>query len=129
MKSFSMADRSFSMSADLPMPLSTMSAPAPANARAHASPMPLVEPVTTAVLTFRIAISFSYAGFSQGRLKLFSGDQKLFVVPDRTSDWLLQIVVHDLAQAERKVSNDVDSGHDLEHRQLGDGCQSVGRQI
>lgn len=36
------------------MPLSTMSAPAPAKARAHARPMTLVEPVTTAVLPFRI---------------------------------------------------------------------------
>ena len=33
--------------------------PAPAKERAHARPMPLVEPLTTAVLPLRIPISFS----------------------------------------------------------------------
>jgi hypothetical protein len=33
--------------------------------------------------------------------------------------------VDDLAEAERKVGKDVDRGYDLEHRQFGDGCQSV----
>src|SRR6185312_11503827 len=43
--------------------------------------------------------------------------------------WLPQIVVHDIAEAERKVSKDVDRGHDLDDRQLGDGCQSMRRQV
>src|SRR4029450_11282962 len=55
-KSLSMANRSFSTSAGAPLP-STMLAPAPAKARAYARPMPLVEPVTTATLPFRIPIS------------------------------------------------------------------------
>ncbi len=49
LKSVSMPERSRSMSAGAPKPLITMLAPAPAKARAIASPMPLVEPVTTAV--------------------------------------------------------------------------------
>src|ERR1700704_5034176 len=61
-----MAARSFSMSAGAPMPLRTILAPAPAKARAYASPMPLVEPVTTAVLPVNVAISltpFAVEGF------------------------------------------------------------------
>src|SRR3984885_15457639 len=52
-----MAARSRSMSAGAPMPLMTMLAPAPAKARAYANPMPLVEPVTTAVLPVNVPIS------------------------------------------------------------------------
>src|SRR6266571_2443262 len=59
LKSVSMAERSFSMSAGAPMPLITMLAPAPAKARAYASPMPLVEPVTTAVLPVNVPMCFS----------------------------------------------------------------------
>ncbi len=44
------------MSAGAPMPLRTILAPAAAKARAYASPMPLVEPVTTAVLPVSVAI-------------------------------------------------------------------------
>src|SRR6266446_1707956 len=54
-----MLDRSFSMSAAAPMPLRTTLAPALAKARAYASPMPLVEPVTTAVLPVNVPISFA----------------------------------------------------------------------
>src|ERR1700730_3254516 len=56
LKSVSMAARSRSMSAGAPMPLMTMLAPALTRARAYASPMPLVEPVTTAVLPVNVAI-------------------------------------------------------------------------
>src|ERR1700694_5154953 len=56
-----MLDRSFSMSAGAPMPLRTILAPAAAKARAYASPMPLVEPVTTAVLPVNVALSFTPA--------------------------------------------------------------------
>src|ERR1035438_311457 len=59
LKSVSIAERSFSMSAGAPMPLITTLAPAAAKARAYASPMPLVEPVTTAVLPVNVAICFS----------------------------------------------------------------------
>ena len=55
-----MAERSFSISAGTPMPLITTLAPAPAKARAYANPMPLVEPVTTAVLPVNVPILFSY---------------------------------------------------------------------
>src|SRR6202011_361619 len=56
LKSVSMPERSFSISAGTPMPLMTMLAPAPAKARAYANPMPLVEPVTTAVLPVNVPI-------------------------------------------------------------------------
>src|SRR4051812_46161188 len=52
----SMPARSFSISAGVPMPLSTMLAPSAAKARAIASPMPLVDPVTTAVLPVKVPI-------------------------------------------------------------------------
>src|SRR6266403_5671894 len=67
LKSAAMPERSFSMSAGAPMPLRTILAPAPAKARAYASPMPLVEPVTTAVLPVNVAISsllFAVEGFA-----------------------------------------------------------------
>src|SRR5256885_5594407 len=54
-----MRERSFSISAGATMPLRTMSAPALAKARAYASPIPLVDPVTTAVLPVNIPISFT----------------------------------------------------------------------
>jgi hypothetical protein len=60
-----------------------------------------------------------------GLLQRALGDQTFLVAWDWTSDWLLQIIMHDLAEAERKVGKDVDRGNDLEHRQLGNGCQSV----
>src|SRR4029077_919741 len=56
LKSLSIPERSRSISAGVPKPLSTILAPALAKARAKASPMPLVEPVTTAVLPDRLAI-------------------------------------------------------------------------
>ena len=67
LKSVSIAERSFSMSAGAPMPLSTTLAPALANARAYANPMPLVEPVTTAVLPVNI-VAISSLLFSAGRI-------------------------------------------------------------
>src|SRR4051794_26244676 len=56
LNSLSMLARSFSMSAGAPMPLSTILAPSAAKARAIASPMPLVDPVTTAVLPVKVPI-------------------------------------------------------------------------
>src|SRR3546814_19644210 len=49
----SRAARSFSMAAASPKPLIVTFAPSAANARAVASPMPLVDPVTSALLPFR----------------------------------------------------------------------------
>src|SRR3954469_9557419 len=57
LKSFSMLERSCSMSAGVPNPLITTLAPALAKARAHANPMPLVDPVTTADLPVSVPIS------------------------------------------------------------------------
>ncbi|CAH1661729.1 hypothetical protein CHELA40_12134 [Chelatococcus asaccharovorans] len=51
-KSFSMPLRSFSIAAASPKPLITTLAPSLARARATASPIPLVDPVTTAVRDF-----------------------------------------------------------------------------
>ena len=53
------------MSAGAPMPLITILAPAPAKARAYANPMPLVEPVTTAVLPVNVPILI-YSLFAVG---------------------------------------------------------------
>src|SRR5689334_6039362 len=55
-----MAARSFSIAAASPKPLMTTLAPAPAILRAMARPMPLVEPVTTAVLPLRSAMWSSF---------------------------------------------------------------------
>src|SRR2546423_14604504 len=54
-----MPARSFPISAGAPMPLRTTLAPALAKARAYASPIPLVDPVTTAVLPVNVPISFT----------------------------------------------------------------------
>src|SRR6266516_117642 len=61
-----MLARCFSMSAGAPMPLRTMLAPALAKVRAYASPMPLVEPVTTAVLPVNVPISFTLLFVAKG---------------------------------------------------------------
>src|ERR1019366_354132 len=54
--SFSSPARSFSIAAASPKPLSMILAPSAASARAVASPMPEVEPVTSAVLPFNMAV-------------------------------------------------------------------------
>src|ERR1035438_6958391 len=55
-KSFSSPARSFSMAAASPKPLIMMLQPASASARAVARPIPEVEPVTSAVLPFSMAV-------------------------------------------------------------------------
>src|SRR5215470_11449099 len=55
--SFSMPARSFSIAALSPKPLITMLAPSRAMARAMPSPIPEVEPVTTAVFCFNMALT------------------------------------------------------------------------
>ena len=88
---------------------------APAKERAHARPMPLVDLQNT---------HFILLTFSES-LANFSGDETSLVVAKWTSDWLFQIIMHDFAEAKRKVSKDVNRGNDLKNRQLGNGCQSV----
>lgn len=42
-----------------------------------------------------------------------------------TSAWLLEVVVHNLAQPERQVGQYVDRGHHLENWQVSYGCQRM----
>ena len=44
---------------------------------------------------------------------------------ERLPDRALQIVMHNPAQAEREIGNDVSGRYDLENRQLGDRRQGV----
>ena len=44
---------------------------------------------------------------------------------ERVLDRALHIVMHNPAQAEREIGNDVSDRYDLEHRQLGDRRQGV----
>src|SRR5450631_1394581 len=108
-----------------PIPLSTMWAPAPANARAHLRPIPLVEPVTTAVLPFRILNSLTFFCC----MPSCSADQTHLAGFDETSAWLLEVVVHNLPQPERQVGQYVDRGHHLENWQVSYGCQRMRRQM
>jgi len=41
---------------------------------------------------------------------------------------LSQIIVHDLAEAERQIGQDVDRGYHLQYRQFGDRRQGVGME-
>src|SRR3954470_13954097 len=101
-----------------------MSAPAPANARAHPRPIPLVEPVTTAVLPFSTLNSLSFCCMPS-----CSADQARLAGFEETSAWLLEVVMHDLAQPERQVGQYVNRGHHLENWQISYGCQRMGRQM
>src|SRR5262245_21794253 len=79
-------------------------APSRAKRVAISLPIPLAAPVTTATLSFkRMAIS------------LLSALRPL----------LGQVIVHDLAEAEREIGDDLGPGHDLEHRRLGQWCERV----
>src|SRR5215210_1575404 len=80
--------RSFSTSSGLPKPLMTILLPALAKARANASPIPVVEPVTTAVLPFRsgilvpcVASSRQKSGSQRWRMR--TEHQLTFVDPDQ----------------------------------------------
>src|SRR3954451_18970233 len=64
--SFSMPVRSASIAALSPKPLITTLAPSPAMARAMASPIPEVDPVTTAVFPFNMALTCLFAGSPKG---------------------------------------------------------------
>jgi hypothetical protein len=75
--------------------------------------------------TVTIIVPFAAGGPAAGgthparwsRLRAWrSRRQGHFVDAQRVSVRLPQIVVHDFAEAERKVGENVDRGHDLEHR-------------
>src|SRR5262249_47307248 len=81
-------------------------APSRANTIAISLPIPLAAPVMMATLSCkRIANSFR-----------------------KQSQISSQVVVHDLAEAERQVRDDVCSRNNLEHRQFGQWSESVGEQ-
>ncbi len=67
------------------------------SARAHPRPIPLVEPVTTAVLPFRILNSLSFVCC----MPSYSTDQTHLAGFEETSAWLSEVVVRDRAQPER----------------------------
>src|SRR6202011_4434011 len=117
----------FLISARAPIPFSTMLAPAPANTRAHPRPIPLVEPVTTAVLPFRILNSLSF--FVCCSMLSCSPDQTHLAGFVEASAWLFEVVMHDLAQSERQVGQYVDRGHHLENWQVSYRCQRMRRQM
>src|SRR5215831_8612676 len=77
-------------------------------------PMPLAAPVTMATLSLRRMSRNSRGGRFQRRLALRDGR--------------LQVIVDDLAEAERDIANEVNRGHDLEHGQLRDRGQRVRRE-
>src|SRR6516162_7290736 len=66
-------------------------------------PMPLAAPVTMATLSLRRMSRNSRGG-------------------------RLQVIVGDLAEAERDIANQVNRGHDLEHGQLGDRGERMRRE-
>src|SRR5262249_13607714 len=92
-------------------------APSRAKVSAISFPMPLAAPVTMATLSFRrMAAPF----LSLLRMGLLQASQ--------SSCRLANVVVHDLAEAERQIRENVDCRDDLEHRQLGDRRQRMGHQ-
>src|SRR5438105_10907600 len=83
----------------------TILAPSPANVRAISLPMPLAAPVMTATLSSRRIDSLLAA--------------------ERVLDVGREIVVHDLAETQREVGENVHGRDDLQHRQLGHRCQRM----
>src|SRR5215813_7696461 len=76
--------------------------------------MPLAAPVTMATLSLRRMSRNSRGGRFQRRLALGGG-------------WL-QVIVGDLAEAERDIANEVNRGYDLEHGQLRDRGEGMRRE-
>src|SRR5262245_15114572 len=89
--------------------------PSRAKVSAISFPMPLAAPVTMATLSFRRmappVLSLRGMGLLQAEV--------------RSSDRLAQVVVHDFAEAERQIRENVDSRDNLEDRQLGDRGQRM----
>src|SRR5215831_15683351 len=89
--------------------------PSRAKASAISLPMPLAAPVTMATLSFR---RMAPPVLSSERMGLLQAE-------NRSSDRLGHVVVHDLAEAERQVRENVDCRDDLDDRQLGDRGQRM----
>src|SRR5262245_25461828 len=89
--------------------------PSRAKVSAISFPMPLAAPVTMATLSFRRMAPPFLPSLRMGLLR----------AARRSFDRLGQVVVHDLAEAERQICNNVDSRDDLEDRQLGDRRQRM----
>src|SRR5882724_3812972 len=83
----------------------TILAPSPAKLRAISLPMPLAAPVTTATLSLRRIDGLLAAG--------------------RLLRTRREIVVHDLAEPQREVAEDVHCRDDLQDRQLRHRCHGV----
>src|SRR5258707_112194 len=86
----------------------TILAPSLAKLRAISLPMLLAAPATTATLSLR-------------RIDLLPA-------ADRLRRIRREIIVHDLAEPQRQVAEDVHRGDDFEDRQLGDGCHGMGTE-
>src|SRR5215475_7681760 len=89
--------------------------PSRAKVSAISFPMPLAAPVTMATLSFR---RMAPAVFSSQRMGLLQ-------VESQSSCRLAHVVVHDLAEAERQIRENVDCRDDLDDRQLGDRGQCM----
>src|SRR5260370_31955922 len=93
--------------------------PSRAKVSAISLPMPLAAPVTMQTFSFRrTPAPIAIAALSSKRIALLPVEQ-------RSSARLLYIVVHDVAETEREIGENVGCRLDLQHRQLGDGCQGV----
>src|SRR5262249_15656927 len=90
-------------------------APSRAKVSAISFPMPLAAPVTMATLSFRRMAAPFLSLLRMGLLQAQS----------QSSCQLAHVVVHDLAEAERQIRENVDCRDDLEHRQLGDRRQRM----
>src|ERR1043166_8194250 len=96
----------------VPRPFSTTVEPACVKALAMPSPMPLVDPVTSDILpvsglTAEAAASLFQWMFKGLLLCMRSKYQAMFLAVERLPPPLPQIVVHDLAEPERQVRDDV----------------------
>src|SRR5215475_1777059 len=77
-------------------------------------PMPLAAPVTMATLSFKRMAPLALLSELMGLLRAESRYRSL-----------AQVVVHDLAEAERQIRENVDCRDNLEHWQLGDRGQRM----
>src|SRR5262245_34627063 len=89
--------------------------PSRAKVSAISFPMPLAAPVTMATLSFRRMAPLALPSLRMGLLR----------AARRSSDRLGQVVVHDFAEAERQVRENVDGRDNLDDRQLRDRGQRV----
>src|SRR5215471_11215228 len=88
--------------------------PSRAKVSAISFPMPLAAPVTMATLSFKRMAPLALLSELMGLLQAESRYRSL-----------AHVVVHDLAEAERQIRENVDCGDNLEYRQLGDRGQRM----